>query len=96
MNSIFSSLGSKENKLEVINKDSKNLIAGDKSEYAESIFEDENVLIILRGYVLYEEIDYDLNIAKQILDLYKLKGSILFEKFSGAFNVIIFEKKNRN
>ena len=95
MNSIFTSLGSKENKLEVIHKDSKNLIAGDKSEYAENIFEDENVLIILRGYVLYEEIDYDLNIAKQILDLYKLKGSILFEEFSGAFNVIIFEKEKQ-
>ena len=95
MSSMFTSLGSKENKLEVIHKDSKNLIAGDKSEYAESIFEDENVLIILRGYVLYEEIDYDLNIAKQILDLYKLRGSILFEEFSGAFNVIIFEEEKQ-
>jgi hypothetical protein len=95
MNSILTSLGSKENKLEVIHRDSKFLIAGDKSEYAESIFEDENVLIILRGYVLYEAIDYGLNIAKQLLQFYRLNGPDIFKELSGAYNVIIFEKEKQ-
>ena len=95
MSPIFPLSESKENNFEVIHKDSKFLIAGDKSEYAENIFEDKNVLIILKGYIIHNEIDYELNIAKQILDLYRLRGLDLIKEISGAFNIIIFEKEKQ-
>lgn len=92
---IFPLLESQEDKYEVILKCSGFWIAGEKKEFEKNIFEDQNVLIILSGYVLHDAIDYELNIAKQILDFYKLKGSLLFEELSGAFNVIIFEKEKQ-
>ena len=95
MSHIFPLVESKENKLEVIHKGPESLIAGDKSEYAENIFEDKNVLIILRGYILHDEIDYNINIAEQILRQYKLKGTNIFKEFSGVFNIIIFEKEKQ-
>ena len=92
---VFTSSGSNEIKYELVQKDSGFWIAGDKTEFEETFFEDEHTLIVLRGYILHDEIDYELNIAKQLLQFYRLSGSDIFKEFSGVYNLIILEKESQ-
>ncbi len=70
-------------------------ITGDKSEIKKQVYEDDNFLVILCGYVLFDSLDYNSNLAKQIFDFFRLKKADLFKGLSGAFNVIVYEKNDR-
>lgn len=68
-------------------------ISGTKKEIEKNVYEDSNVLVILYGYILHSQINYENNLAKELLDLFNKKQVNLYIELSGVFVLIIFNKK---